>query len=312
MHCYSENGEPVMFQVKADKTSMTRQNIFISSDNEVMLEEHIAEFEHNSSWNLIGNPYPCYYDIRRTDFTAPVTVWDSYHRNYVAYSPLDDDYVLYPGEAFFVQRPVEQESIVFCADGRQTDRYAREMANVRKSAAAGRKVYNIVLKGEKTADRTRVVLNEKASMAYEMNYDASKFDAMSRDASQIFTVAGNARMAINERPMGSGIVELGVVIASEGVYTIALKQAGEKKVVLEDRKLGVSTVLSADNEYTFSAVPGEAKGRFFLNFDESATGIDGIGAGQTDKEPAYNTAGVRVEDGQKGLVIKEGKKIVNK
>jgi hypothetical protein len=112
--------------------------------------------------------------------------------------------------------------------------------------------------------------------------------------------------------MGSGIVELGVVIASEGVYTIALKQAGEKKVVLEDRKLGVSTVLSADNEYTFSAVPGEAKGRFFLNFDESATGIDGIGAGQTDKEPAYNTAGVRVEDGQKGLVIKEGKKIVNK
>jgi hypothetical protein len=241
-----------------------------------------------------------------------VTVWDSYHRNYVAYSPLDDDYVLYPGEAFFVQRPVEQESIVFYADGRQTDRYAREMANARKSAATGRKVYNIVLKGEKAADRTRVVLNEKASMAYEMNCDASKFDAMSSDASQIFTVAGNARMAINERPMGSGIVELGLVIASEGVYTIALKQAGEKKVVLEDRKLGVCTVLSADNEYTFSAVPGEAKGRFFLNFDESATGIDGIGAGQTDKEPAYNTAGVRVEDGQKGLVIKEGKKIVNK
>ena len=312
MHCHSENGEPAMFQVKADRTSVTRQNIFMSSDNEVMLEEHIAEFEHNSSWNLIGNPYPCYYDIRRTDFTAPVTVWDSYHRNYVAYSPLDDDYVLYPGEAFFVQRPVEQESIVFYADGRQTDRYAREMANARKSAATGRKVYNIVLKGEKTADRTRVVLNEKASMAYEMNCDASKFDAMSRDASQIFTVAGNARMSINERPMGSGIVELGVVIASEGVYTIALKQAGEKKVVLEDRKLGVSTVLSADNEYTFSAVPGEAKGRFFLNFDESATGIDGIGAGQTNKEPAYNTAGVRVEDGQKGLVIKEGKKIVNK
>ena len=312
MHCYSENGEPVMFQVKADRTSVTRQNIFTSSDNEVMLEEHIAEFEHNSSWNLIGNPYPCYYDIRRTDFTAPVTVWDSYHRNYVAYSPLDDDYVLYPGEAFFVQRPVEQESIVFYADGRQTDRYAREMANARKSATADRNVYNIVLKGEKTADRTRVVLNEKASMAYEMNCDASKFDAMSRDASQIFTVAGNARMAINERPMGSGIVELGLVIASEGVYTIALKQAGEKKVVLEDRKLGVCTVLSADNEYTFSAVPGEAKGRFFLNFDESATGIDGIGAGQTNKEPAYNTAGVRVEDGQKGLVIKEGKKIVNK
>ena len=312
MHCHSENGEPAMFQVKADRTSVTRQNIFTSSDNEVMLEEHIAEFEHNSSWNLIGNPYPCYYDIRRTDFTAPVTVWDSYHRNYVAYSPLDDDYVLYPGEAFFVQRPVEQESIVFYADGRQTDRYAREMANARNSAATGRKVYNIVLKGEKTADRTRVVLNEKASMAYEMNCDASKFDAMSRDASQIFTVAGNARMSINERPMGSGIVELGVVIASEGVYTIALKQAGEKKVVMEDRKLGVCTVLSADNEYTFSAVPGEAKGRFFLNFDESATGIDGIGAGQTDKEPAYNTAGVRVEDGQKGLVIKEGKKIVNK
>ena len=144
MHCYSEkaysNDTPVMFQVKPNGTSLSRQNIFLASDAEVVLEEHIAEFEHNGSWNLIGNPYPCYYDTRFMDFNAPITVWNSNYRNYVAYSPLDDDYVLYPGEAFFVQRPVEQESIVFYADGRQTDRYAREMANARKSAATGRKV----------------------------------------------------------------------------------------------------------------------------------------------------------------------------
>jgi hypothetical protein len=312
MHCHSDNGEPVMFQVKPNTASVTRQNIFKSADMEVALEEHVSEFEHNSSWNLVGNPYPCYFDSRFMDFSAPITVWNSYENNYMAYSPVDDDYVLYPGEAFFVQRPVDQESIVFMADGRQTDIYSREMANARSYAAADRMVYNIVLKGEKTSDRTRVVLNEKASMGYEMSCDASKFAAMSNEVSQIFTMIGNTRMAINERPVGNGCVELGMTIASEGVYTIALKQAGEKTVVLEDREMGVTTVLSADSEYTFSAMPGEAKGRFFLHFNGGETGINGIGAADAEKAPAFNTAGVRVEETQQGIVIKEGKKIMNK
>ena len=312
MHCYSDNGEPVMFQVKPNTASVTRQNIFKSADMEVALEEHVAELEHNSSWNLVGNPYPSYFDSRFMDFSAPITVWNTYENNYMAYSPVDDDYVLYPGEAFFVQRPVDQESIVFMADGRQTDIYSREMANARSYAAADRMVYNIVLKGEKASDRTRVVLNEKASMGYEMSCDASKFDAMSNEVSQIFTMVGNTRMAINERPMGNGCVELGMTIASEGVYTIALKQAGEKTVVLEDREMGVTTVLSADSEYTFSAMPGEAKGRFFLHFNGGETGINGVGAADAEKAPAFNTAGVRVEETQQGIVIKEGKKIMNK
>ena len=197
------------------------------------------------------------------------------------------------------------------ADGRQTNIYSREMANARSYAVADRMVYNIVLKGEKTSDRTRVVLNEKASMGYEMSCDASKFAAMSNEVSQIFTMVGNTRMAINERPVGNGCVELGMTIASEGVYTIALKQAGEKTVVLEDREMGVTTVLSADSEYTFSAMPGEAKGRFFLHFNGGETGINGIGAGDAEKAPAFNTAGVRVEETQQGIVIKEGKKIMN-
>ncbi len=312
MHCHSDNGEPVMFQVKPNTASVTRQNIFKSADMEVALEEHVSEFEHNSSWNLVGNPYPCYFDSRFMDFSAPITVWNSYENNYMAYSPVDDDYVLYPGEAFFVQRPVDQESIVFMADGRQTNIYSREMANARSYAAADRMVYNIVLKGEKTSDRTRVVLNEKASMGYEMSCDASKFAAMSNEVSQIFTMVGNTRMAINERPVGNGCVELGMTIASEGVYTIALKQAGEKTVVLEDREMGVTTVLSADSEYTFSAMPGEAKGRFFLHFNGGETGINGVGAADAEKAPAFNTAGVRVEETQQGIVIKEGKKIMNK
>ena len=312
MHCYNANNDCVMFQVKVNSTSQTSQNIFIASDAEINLEEHIAEYEYNSSWNLVGNPYPCYYDTRFMDFNAPITVWNSNRRNYEAYSPLDDDYILYPGEAFFVQRPKEQESVVFIADGRQTDSYAREMANARKSEVGDRMVYNIILKGENTSDRTRVVLNETASMGYEMTRDASKFDALSNDASQIYTMIGNTRMAINERPVGSGVVELGMSVPADGVYTISLKQANDRAVVLEDRTLGIRTVLSADSEYTFNAKAGKANGRFFLHFDGTETGVQGVGMDNANGEPVFNTAGQRVEETQKGIVIKEGKKLMNK
>ena len=102
------------------------KNLIFAKDNRtVVLDEYQSEFSHNRSWNLIGNPYPCFYDTRAMDFTAPITVWDPFNSTYYAYSPVDDEYILSPTEAFFVQRPVDTESITFAADGRQTDRVVR-------------------------------------------------------------------------------------------------------------------------------------------------------------------------------------------
>ncbi|MDE6769411.1 MAG: leucine-rich repeat domain-containing protein, partial [Muribaculaceae bacterium] len=66
------------------------------------LKEYASDFAHNASWNLVGNTYPAYLNIKAVDFEAPITVWAD--NTYYAYSPVDDDYVLDPFQAFFVQR----------------------------------------------------------------------------------------------------------------------------------------------------------------------------------------------------------------
>ena len=108
MQCYKPNDkngsyDAAQFTVRPLTTTVNRQQIFNADNRTVALEEHLAEFEHNRSWNLIGNPYPSYFDTRFLDFGAPFMVWNSNNQNYEAYSPVDDSYILAPAEAFFVQ-----------------------------------------------------------------------------------------------------------------------------------------------------------------------------------------------------------------
>ena len=59
---------------------------------------------------------------------------------------------------------------------------------------------------------------------------------------------------------------------------------------------------------------GEAQGlaKEFYLFDEATTGISGIDAASADRTEMYNLNGQRVDRGYKGVVIKNGKKIVIK
>jgi hypothetical protein len=135
------------FHLKAINNG-NKNNLFRTTDITVALNEYPSSFTHNRSWNFIGNPYPSYYDTRFMQFQAPITVWDSYNNTYKAYSTADDAYILSPGEAFFVQRPVDNGNIVFGKDGRQTTREARtieEAAGVRAQSANVRTIVNLTL-----------------------------------------------------------------------------------------------------------------------------------------------------------------------
>lgn len=307
------------FNVTPLKNSVNRQLIFSSEDRTIELEENLAEFDHNRSWNLIGNPYPCFYDSRFMDFDAPFMVWNSYNQNYVAYNPADDAYILSPGEAFFVQRPFDQESITFRKEGRQTHRYAREMAleaPARAKAASNnvRTIYNLTLQQDTLIDRTRVVLNDAATLAYEMSRDAAKFASTERNVPQIFTIADKTRYAINERPFATGDVALGVYCGVDGEFTISLDKTYECKVFLEDKLANKFVELTADNSYTFSAFAGEDLTRFVLHFETDATGVDNINIDNANTEDAiYNLQGIKVNNfNKKGIYIKNGQKTIIK
>ena len=319
MHNYQPDYTNSWFWVYPLKNSVNRQLIFSSEDRTIELEENLAEFDHNRSWNLIGNPYPCFYDSRFMDFDAPFMVWNSYNQNYVAYNPADDAYILSPGEAFFVQRPFEQESITFRKEGRQTHRYAREMeleAPARAKAASNnvRTIYNLTLQQDTLIDRTRVVFNDAATLAYEMSRDAAKFASTERNVPQIFTIADKTRYAINERPFANGEVALGVYCGTEGEFTISLDKTYGCKVILEDKLNNSFVELSVDNSYTFSALAGEYLNRFVLHFENEATGVDNINVDDMNADDAiYNLQGIKVNStNNKGIYIKNGQKTIIK
>lgn len=333
MQCYKPNDkngsyEAAQFTVRPLTTTVNRQQIFNADNRTVALEEHLAEFEHNRSWNLIGNPYPSYFDTRFLDFEAPFMVWNSNNQNYEAYSPVDDSYILAPAEAFFVQRPVDQESITFLKDGRQTDRYARTLVEEEPASApqriraaydsnshttAQRTVFNITLaKDGQQADRTRVVINEAATMQYDLSRDAAKFTGTEPAVSQIFTINGATRYAINERPLNNGQALLGLHFGTDGTYTIGLSNQPDGQVTLEDRLTGTKLQLNGTAGYSFTAKAGDSTDRFVLHFDAVATGINAATANEADRnDDTYTLDGRKVNNPTApGLYIKGGKKVI--
>lgn len=334
MQCYKPNDEngnnyyAAQFTVRPLTTTVNRQQIFNADNRTVALEEHLAEFEHNRSWNLIGNPYPSYFDTRFLDFGAPFMVWNSSNLNYEAYSPVDDSYILAPAEAFFVQRPVDQESITFLKDGRQTDRYARTLVEEESASApqriraaydsnthtaAQRTVFNITLaKDGQQADRTRVVINEAATMQYDLSRDAAKFTGTEPAVSQIFTINGATRYAINERPLNNGQALLGLHFGTDGTYTIGLSNQPDGQVTLEDRLTGTKLQLNGTAGYSFTAKAGDSTDRFVLHFDAVATGINAATTNEADhNDDTYTLDGRKVNNPTApGLYIKGGKKVI--
>jgi len=297
-----------------------KNDIFLATDATVALNEYQSEYAHNRSWNLIGNPYPCYYDTRFMDFTAPITVWSMNNNTYSAYSPVDDSYILRPGEAFFVQRPVDAGSITFSKEGRQTTSTARTIetssAKATRAVATARTVINLTLSDGDKTDKTRIVLNDAAKMDYEMDKDASKFMSTDANAPQVYTTLNGVDYAINERPLGEGVVNLAVRANAEGTQT--LKLAGEVDgytITLEDKATGKTVSLSEAGEYTFSTTTSDATSRFVLHIGNgSTTGINTIGSDATDAQSAYYTiGGVKVsKPTHKGVYIKDNKKVIIK
>lgn len=257
----------------------TNKNKVFEKESVVMpLGEYLSEFEHNRSWNLIGNPYPCYYDTRCMDFTAPITVWNRYNQRYDAYSPVDDSYILHPAQSFFVQRPVDQASITFDKAGRQKNTTVKNLqANARKRAAANshRKIFNVLMSNGTIEDHTRFVVNGNASLAYELDKDASKFIADDNAAMLVYTVENGVRYAINERPMEDGTVSLGFYANEDGNYSLSLNTEEDDNIILIDHEANTETALSG--EYHFTAKAGYNDSRFTIMFGKT-TGISTINA----------------------------------
>lgn len=295
------------------RNTVTKNRLFTSADIIVPLEEYPAEFAHNRSWNLVGNPYPCYFDMHslKDNFYTPIVLWKG--SSYQAYSPVDDGIILRPNEAFFVQRPIDVEQMVFGADGRmhyndalaatdnKTSKPGVMYAPARSINGAERNVFNFTLEGCGSDNRARIVMNEKATMGYDLDRDAAKFFASTPMGVEIY-VDGDVKYDICERPLAEGTAKLAMRVATAGEYTITLsgKYAEGWTVMLTDTQTGATVDLGKD-AYRFEAAAGTTAGRFVLSFKAPAvTAIDAIDAEiDADAEVSVvNASGMTVYKGR--------------
>ena len=293
--------------VELPATEETHNAIFRSDAISTPLKEYAAVESANAGWNFVGNPYPCFYDIYHMDFAAPITVWSISNRTYSAYSAADDEFVLMPSQAFFVQKPELVDAITFQPVGRQInktiDHSALAMRRAARSKQVQRKLVDVALTCADRTDRTRVVVNANASDDFCADNDAVKMMAY-EGTPQIYTIAGADQLAVNEGAHRDGSVALGMYLPADDAYTIAVDR-DELGVKLLDYGVEV------EMPYTFSAAEGYLDDRFTLTFEAPTTGINTVATDADADNAIYTIDGRRVNStAQKGIYIQNHKKIV--
>lgn len=288
-------------------TEETHNAIFRSEAVTTPLVQYPAVESANAGWNFVGNPYPCFYDIYYMDFAAPITAWDVDNRTYKAYSAADDNFVLSPLQAFFVQKPELVDAITFQPAGRQInktiDHSALAMRRAARSKQVQRKLVDVALTCADRTDRTRVVVNANASDDFCADNDAVKMMAY-EGTPQIYTIAGADQLAVNEGAHRDGSVALGMYLPADDAYTIAVDR-DELGVKLLDYGVEV------EMPYTFSAAEGYMDDRFTLTFEAPTTGINNVATDVDADNAIYTIDGRRVNNtAQKGIYIQNHKKIV--
>ncbi len=257
------------------------------------LDSYPSADDQNASWNFIGNPQTSYMSTASLGYEAPITVWNG--SNYEAIRPGDDELALKPFQAFFVQKPTAVSEIEFKAEDRLTKSEAinqTKTAKVRRMAKGitpSRLFINLVVSNGKEQDKTRIVFNEKKSQAYEIDCDASKFDAIT-DAPQLYSIEAKVgNLAINERPMGS--VTLGFATKRGGTFTLSATRM-DQPMLLQDKKTGATFDLT-DGDYQFSVDAGTYNDRFVLVANNAITGLAEI----------TNKTGVNIMPSENGIYI---------
>ena len=288
---------------------------FKKEDKYNELVAHVSDNLKDASWNFVGNPYLSYYDMADMDYTAPVTVWDG--SKYVAIRPGDDDYHFAPYEAFFVQKPEGQESIAYDGEEQMTQNQSNKKKEKQAAARRARGIdterllINLVLGNGTSDDRTRIVFNERQSLAYETACDATKFSTAG--VAQLYTIGSDkVHYAINERPADNGVVMLGYTAPVAGFYTIEAQRM-DAVVYIKDYKTGTLHNLN-DGAYSFSTDAGTFNERFEVLLKGTAPGTTGIdevkGENGEVKTEIYDLQGRKMQDAGKGIYIINGEKVV--
>ena len=215
-------------------------------------------------------------------------------------------------EAFFVQKPTGQNQILFQQEGRQLTTEVQHSARAPKIGENSRQLFDLEITDGTHSDRTRIVMNPQASLAYEPAVDVTKFISMEADVPQLYTIDGeDNQLSINERPVGDGLIPLGLYASQAGTFAISLSR-GNSTLLLIDNENG-ETIDLTQGSYTFTIDAGIHDSRFTVKVGAAFTNITEIENGMLLNSKYFDLQGRSVNGQlQKGIYVKNGKKYVVK
>jgi len=226
-------------------------------------------------WYLLGNSFlsavtwdPTTSDWLLDGIEIAAQVLNDGAGNYI---PVDEGEVIPAMQGFFVKVINSSNSLLLPESLR-----IHSSANYLKSEIADNISLKVSSELNSYYDITKVRFREGATRNFDASFDASKMFGWS-DAPQLYTNSSSGKsLSINSMPVSTESVTIPLLFSAKiaGNYSISVdKNSLQRGVILKDKLTNLTTSLTAESIYSFSAEPDQAIERFELTF-LSPTGID--------------------------------------
>jgi hypothetical protein len=239
-------------------------------------------------WNLIGNPFPCNYDLQGITKLAlnevdgvDNNVYFTYQGGYAYWNVFTkiginwNSDIIPPMQGFFVL-VTESTSLTLPASSKTTSPGHTRAKGYSDEKSPFQKVRLVLNKGT-LSDETVVCLSDKTTAGFDGNYDAYKLFNSNIVTPYIYTELSSQKYAVNflEGPEKEPVfVPVTVELKTEGTYKINItdfENLDSLKVIL--RHGALETILSGDATYSFTSAAGKFTD-FSLIFGNKTSGIE--------------------------------------
>jgi hypothetical protein len=233
---------------------------------------------------LLGVPYTAY--MSSADFLtananldqSQIWVWEqgTTGGNYIANTAKADNFILAPGQGFFVKKANTDATVNFAESNQQS--------NADTFKKSSRTEVKLLVNDGKIERFAKMYYLNNVTKGYDVGYEGETFEGVETSFdvfSHLVEDNQGKNYQVQSLPlteMESTIVSLGLKVASEQEITISaetLNLPSGIKVFLEDRTNNTFTRLDqANTSYKVKIVAGTSEGRFFLHTNSGALSTD--------------------------------------
>lgn len=241
----------VLNNITLDFISASKEQGIFNTSADVNITKYPSSTSSNQDWNLVGIPFASAFDLlNATQVHAPF-----YYYNNGTYATImpDESYEVLPFSAFFLQAHGAPETVTFSSVGRL----------LKFASSVNFDEITLTVKNTTYSDKTRIRLQDGASLDYELGKDAMKFFSQKAGVPQIRSKAGKLDLSVNAVPRTTKEILVEVTIAESGRYNISIEDITKikqlQKVVLLDTETSAETELLTEQSYTFEGTQGIKK-----------------------------------------------------